>query len=33
VATFIPDEKRAVRWIRMLKRITINSASAADKPK
>jgi molybdopterin-dependent oxidoreductase-like protein protein len=29
----IPDEKRPVRWIRMLKRITIESAIPADSPK
>jgi hypothetical protein len=29
----IPDEKRPVRWIRMLKRIRIESAVAADSPK
>jgi DMSO/TMAO reductase YedYZ molybdopterin-dependent catalytic subunit len=29
----IPDEKRPVRWIRMLKRIAIKSAIAADEPK
>jgi Oxidoreductase molybdopterin binding domain len=28
----IPDEKRPARWIRMLKRITIKLAVAADKP-
>jgi hypothetical protein len=28
----IPDEKRPVRWIRMLKRIAIKSAVAADWP-
>jgi DMSO/TMAO reductase YedYZ molybdopterin-dependent catalytic subunit len=29
----IPDEKRQVRWIRLLKRISINSAIAADRPR
>jgi hypothetical protein len=28
----IPDEKRPVRWIRMLKKITVKSAAATDKP-